>query len=317
MKFEWIKYNLVPTLMGVVFLGALGYGGWGWWKTYRATAVLTSELQVQEERFSALTEGRKEFPPTAPNLAQLRENRAKLEEIYGNLKAVAAQSVKVPPLTPVQFASRRAQVLRVMLNAARQEEVLLPDNRFTFGFTDVGVLPPVPDVPRLTKQLIVTEALCSKLFSSGILKLDSIECLSGTTVTNILHRRTPYTLKFTCDTPTLQKFLNSLQTMDWLFSIRSVTVQATPVAPVAHVGAGLPLMAGPAGFRPGAMPPGVPPPGVPPGRGGPRAPLPEAGINPNPLEPVVQEPPRNVLSVTLHLDLIELEGDAPTPRKTT
>ncbi len=322
MKLDWIKYNLLPALMVFVFLGLMGYGAWGWFRASAQNRELTSAVQAQEERIANYNNVRHDQPfPSWPNVAKLQKDRVQLEDLYSKLEAVAARPVDAPSLTPVQFASRLAQALKRLQTAARAKEVVLPD-RFTFGFSDINRLAPATDVPALTRQLIVTEALCSNLFADGIQKLNSFQTDTEGTTTNGLYRRTPFTLKFACDTAALRKFLNDLQEAGWLFAVRSIQIESTTLAPPANPAPSMSPMPGTPGaaFVPGAFPPGFPMPPAATGRSGGRlgAPVPATPVAPV-VNPVPTQPPQTVLNVIMQIDLLEFlqpSAGAKTRRST-
>lgn len=320
MKLDWIKYNLLPALFGMIFLVAIGYGAWGWFKASSQNRELASALQSQEERITQLTQMRaREVFPSPQNLVLIRNERNQLETLYTKLESVAVKSVEVPMLNPVQFASRLAQTLKRMALAAHSKDVLLPD-RFTFGFSDINRLAPAPEVPGLTKQLIVTEALCANLFGCGIRSLATLQAEPSNSATNSLYRRTPFTLKFTCSTTALQEFLNRLQKMEWLFSVRSMEIEAKTSIPQAAGGAPAGMPMGPGGvFGPGAFPPGIPMPAPPPGRttGRTTQTPPGADANAPTMKPAPLEPPQTVLTVTMRVDLLEFAKPSTKSPKST
>lgn len=309
MNRDQLRRILVPAVIGLILLTALAYGVWGWLSSHRQQEESRSALESQSQRYRDLIQvGEGEPFPSPQNVALLRENRKQMELLSEKLRTVAARPVAIDSLTPDKFAGRLAQSLRRLHQMARDKSIGLP-GRFAFGFEAyMGRLAPPAEVPLLTKQLVITETLCTNLFSHGIKSLNGFQ--SGPTQRSLgrLFQRTPFTLQFTCETPNLQQFINDLQTLAWLVSVRSLRIESNPAPVLASVtnappaappmitppwsGYFPPMPTSTRPFRPGQLTESI-------------QPLAPSGLQPDE-SPLLEEPPRNILIVTLQVDLLEL-----------
>lgn len=316
MKLDWIKEHWLLAILSVVFLGAIGFGAWGWRQANAANTQLTTAIEEQSRKIESL---RRSNPfPSSQNLDIVRQDFRTMESLYKELQTRSARPVSVPELIPVKFVSLLAQKQKALETLAGKAQVSIPSRRYPFGFENLGgKIPHAQDVYNLTKQLIVTEALCISLYESHIKELNDIKWASGSSSTNALFTTMAYDLKITTSTTNLRVFINKLQSLPWLFSIRSLTIEARPVsaAPSTPEMSGMMPRGMPVAPEDFGSPPGFQPelrPGAPPDIRPSSAPPPATPET----EPKTPSLPANILTVTMSVDLVEPVPPPAPPTKT-
>jgi hypothetical protein len=108
--------------------------------------------------------------PSEANLAAERDNLGALEAEFAKLLASLSEG-QVEPVEqgPEKFVSTFWETRKQLLSRAKEAGTTVADT-FAFGFERemTGVPPQPPDVPRLTQQLRIVQALCAVLYDSGV-----------------------------------------------------------------------------------------------------------------------------------------------------
>lgn len=115
--------------------------------------------------------------PSEENIRRERENVDVLRQWYKSLIDELAQG-QVPEVqkSPTAFMNLLSERNNRLLVLARKNGVGLPEN-FSFGFARYaaeGNLPPPPEVPRLTQQLIMIENIGTILIEAGVKRIEQV-----------------------------------------------------------------------------------------------------------------------------------------------
>jgi hypothetical protein len=113
--------------------------------------------------------------PSAANLKLERENIKTIgEELLGLQSAMGEGQIEPIPQSPAKCITLFWETRNGLL--ARAGNTIKVDRGFDFGFGRhmKGELPAIPDVPRLTQQFKIVEALCHILYASKITALTAI-----------------------------------------------------------------------------------------------------------------------------------------------
>jgi hypothetical protein len=114
--------------------------------------------------------------PSAENLKAERANLRVLEqELEGLQSALAGKQVEPLGQSPAMFINQFFETQKGLIAKAGSASVTVPKNYdFSFGRHMTGNLPAPQDVPRLTQQLKIVEALCGVLYSAKISRLSGV-----------------------------------------------------------------------------------------------------------------------------------------------
>ena len=131
------------------------------------------KLTTAEEEFTRLSNGTPY--PSEENIAVEQENLAQLAEFHGELREfLSAGQIRPVPMERAEFPERLERLYRELRDIATNRSVRLPPD-FYFGFGEyVDRLPEEVDIPRLTVQVEVVEAVCKILFSNDVASIESI-----------------------------------------------------------------------------------------------------------------------------------------------
>jgi hypothetical protein len=160
------------VIIGLMFVaaGALVYRGFA--DFYR----VETELQARKGELERFYE-RNPFPSEA-NLAMERTNLTVIAGELADLLAVMGQGqIESVNQSPPKFMAQFWDARRELKAKAKEMGVNLANgDDFDFGFGRhlQGNLPAPQDVPRLTQQLKITEALCGVLYAARISELQGI-----------------------------------------------------------------------------------------------------------------------------------------------
>lgn len=114
--------------------------------------------------------------PSAANLHVEKENIQTIRQEVLDLQA-AMGSGQIEPVvqSPARFITQFFDTQRNLLSKASAAGIAVP-KAFDFGFGRhmKGDLPAPQDVPRLTQQLKIVEALCQALYAGNIISLDAL-----------------------------------------------------------------------------------------------------------------------------------------------
>lgn len=161
---------VVGGLLLLLFLG-VGYLLFLKIKDYRAAdSQLQGTLNQQQELYN-----RSPFP-SPDNIAREQANQAVYKEEFAKLLKLLSEAQMEPvEQKPAAFNDQFWKILKELKAEAKSKNVELPEE-FAFGFQRhmAGNLPPHPDVPRLTQQLLIMQSLCHLLFESKITELKSV-----------------------------------------------------------------------------------------------------------------------------------------------
>ncbi len=292
--------------MVVFLIGFVAFLGYDVWKLQQAISKrrdVESQLEQEQSRLQTLL--RSDPFPSNDNVDILRRNRSNLERLYSSLVTTAANPIKAPELTRVQFRALLTQKLNALNETASEKGVTVPAN-FAFGFDEyLGVLPPENKsvLQGITKELLVIERLSDLLFASKVRGISKIErepvaALAGesTPAADKLYHTTRFDLTFQCDTPALQTFLNELTKQKWFFAVRAVDLRTAKISvedPNAPRAVRPPVQEQPVYGR-GYLPPPMP-------------------GTPEKMAPAQIQ--KDVIDVTIKLDLIEIKQPEAKPAR--
>ncbi len=114
--------------------------------------------------------------PSAANLHVERENIQTIKQEVSDLQAaMGAGQIEPVVQSPARFITQFFDTQRNLLAKASAAGIAVPKT-FDFGFGRhmKGDLPAPQDVPRLTQQLKIVEALCQALYAGNIASLDAL-----------------------------------------------------------------------------------------------------------------------------------------------
>lgn len=118
--------------------------------------------------------------PTHENIEIARKNQEETLGRVESLQALLAQGVsdEDEKLTPGQFSQLREEMIRALVKDAPAGEgglpVVEPENVFGFDRYNEGQPASKAQVPRLVRQLRLTDLLVRKFYAAGILRLDAV-----------------------------------------------------------------------------------------------------------------------------------------------
>lgn len=118
--------------------------------------------------------------PTRDNIEIARKNQEETLARVESLKGLLAQGVsdENEKLTPGQFSQLREETIRALVKDAPAGEgglpVVDPENVFGFDRYNEGQPASKAQVPRLVRQLRLTDMLVRKFYAAGILHLDAV-----------------------------------------------------------------------------------------------------------------------------------------------
>jgi hypothetical protein len=293
MNVKWLKQHVMLVAFVAAFVIVLGVVVWLQHDASGKKAEIDAAL---EEQTSQLNHFLQEKPaPTPENINIVKQDRAKVDQLYQQLLANVSQSrVHAPPdLRPVAFLQMMASQLAKLRQAAEAANVKIVDG-FAFGFSRYAGQPPaIParnlseeDTKRvvtlLVKQLRAIEKISTLLIEShaddiNLIRRSEVEPTSGPDTLDVpvandpkaLYQTLAFEFQFDCTPEALRDFLNSLTKSDWFFAVRKVQV---------------------AGEVPSTEKPGTP----------------GAAAAATPTE--TAEPKRTRLVVTVRIDLVEFPG---------
>lgn len=158
------------VLLCVLFLGAVALVVLKFMNFADAEAVLKSNKEHLEVLYS-----QNPFPSSA-NLKQERENILVIKQELLDLQAAMGVGQVEPVVqSPARFITQFFDTQHGLLTRAASSGITVP-KAFDFGFGRhmKGDLPAPQDVPRLTQQLKIVDALCLILYNGNISSLDAI-----------------------------------------------------------------------------------------------------------------------------------------------
>jgi hypothetical protein len=159
----------LAVVLSLLFLGAV------------ALVVLKFLHFTDAEAVLKENKGRLEFLygqnpfPSAGNLSVERENIQTIkQEVLDLQSAMGAGQIEPVVQSPARFITQFFDTQRNLLTKATAAGIAVP-KAFDFGFGRhmKGDLPAPQDVPRLTQQLKIVEALCQALYAGNIASLDA------------------------------------------------------------------------------------------------------------------------------------------------
>lgn len=160
----------IAVVLGLLFLGAVTLVV----LKFRDFAGAEAVLKADKERLQALYT-RNPFPSGA-NLKLERENIAVLKDELVELQQAMGEGQIEPVVqSPARFITQFFETERDLLTRAAASGIAVPKNfDYGFGMHMKGDLPATVDVPRLTQQLKIVEALCLILYKANITSLDAL-----------------------------------------------------------------------------------------------------------------------------------------------
>ena len=159
----------LAVVLSLLFVGAVAVVVMGFIQYFKVESSLTESKGALERLY-----GRKPFP-SAENLKLERANILAIQqELAGLQAAMGAGQVEPVGQSPAKFVTQFWETRKSLLG--RAGSMAKVDKNFDFGFGRhmKGDLPASQDVPRLTQQLKIVEALCNILFTGGITALTGI-----------------------------------------------------------------------------------------------------------------------------------------------
>ena len=160
----------VAVLIGLLFLGAVAVLVLGFMKFYEAETRLGQSTESLDSLY-----GRNPFPSRA-NLKLEQANIAEIQKALAGLEqAMAAGQAEPVNQSPAQYVPLFFKTREGLLAKARAAGIGVPENyHFGFGRHMAGDLPSPKDVPRLSQQLKIIEALCTILYDAKISRLEAL-----------------------------------------------------------------------------------------------------------------------------------------------
>lgn len=160
----------VAVLLSLLFLGAVALVVIKFMHFTEAREV----LKADKERLSFLY-SQNPFPSPA-NLKVERENILAIkQELMGLQEAMGAGQVEPVVQNPARFITQFFETQHGLLTHASTAGIAVPKAYdFGFGRHMKGDLPAPQDVPRLTQQLKIVEALCQILYAGNISALEAV-----------------------------------------------------------------------------------------------------------------------------------------------
>ena len=133
-------------------------------------------LDIRKEKLR-MDQGLDPFPST-PNVLAISNNWVHLSKELQKLSRTMGKGQIVPDKrrSRVQWITLLAETQKQLRNLAATNSIVLPEG-FAFGFElyDEGAPPASHNVPRLTQQILMVDALCRTLYDAGIEELKSIK----------------------------------------------------------------------------------------------------------------------------------------------
>jgi len=160
----------VAVLLCLLFLGAVALVVFKFMNFAEAEAVLKSNKEHLEVLYA-----QNPFPSPA-NLKQERDNILVIKQELLDLQvAMGVGQVEPVVQSPAKFITQFFDTQHSLLTRAASSGITVP-KAFDFGFGRhmKGDLPAPQDVPRLTQQLKIVEALCLILYNGNISSLDAL-----------------------------------------------------------------------------------------------------------------------------------------------
>lgn len=160
----------LALVLGLLFLGAVALVVLKFLHFTDAETVLKENKKRLEFLY-----GQNPFPSTA-NLSLERENIQTIkQEVLDLQSAMGAGQIEPVVQSPARFITQFFDTQRNLLTKAVAAGIAVP-KAFDFGFGRhmKGDLPAPQDVPRLTQQLKIVEALCLALYAGNISSLDAV-----------------------------------------------------------------------------------------------------------------------------------------------
>lgn len=160
----------LAVLLGLLFVGSVALVVFKFMHFSEAESALTADKSRLEFLYS-----RNPFP-SAANLKLEQENIQTIaQEVLDLQAAMGAGQVEPVVQNPARFITQFFDTQRSLLTRAAASGINVPKG-FDFGFGRhmKGDLPAPQDVPRLTQQLKIVEALCLILYSGNISSLEAV-----------------------------------------------------------------------------------------------------------------------------------------------
>lgn len=161
---------VASVVIGLLFVGAVAILVRG----FIQFSEVESSLKESRERLGSLY-GRNPFP-SQENLKKEKENLAAVEQELADLQLAMAEGQMEPVgQSPALFINQFFETQKDLLAQARAASITLPKNfDFSFGRHMTGILPASQDVPRLTQQLKIVDALCRIFYKAKVSSLTGI-----------------------------------------------------------------------------------------------------------------------------------------------
>ena len=216
-------------------------------------AVVLNDLQSQQSQLQMLHEAK--IFPSKKNIELLKHDRDGVQQLYDAMRSAATH----PPMhgralaRDIDFSQFMRETVSRLNAAAAEQHVRVPEG-FAFGFSRYDAKFPCRNpiangeecarlLALLSKELVTVEQLASLLISNRVEEITAIQRtevepgevssdalnLPIQAEPNALYQTYPFELRFSCDTPVLRNFLNSLLQADGLFIVRALKIETAAV----------------------------------------------------------------------------------------
>lgn len=165
-----LMVSVLAVFLGLLLLGSVAVVVRGFLQFMEVEKTLRESNDALKNLYA-----RNPFP-SAENLKVERANlRALEQEMEGLQSALAEKQVEPLGQSPAMFINQFFETQKGLLAKAGAANVMVPKNYdFSFGRHMTGNLPAPQDVPRLTQQLKIVEALCGVLYGARISRLTGV-----------------------------------------------------------------------------------------------------------------------------------------------